>query len=566
MLKDKLFGQPSAVQIRKDKALLDLINEPDASRLIFGLRDTGYNFRTAAADIIDNSIAANANEIHVRIDITPTGHKFVFFGDDGNGMNEAEVYAAMRYGAPARNNPASLGKFGLGLKTASSSVCRNFALISKQRSDTPLTKLAWDLDHVENVGKWEMLRDPLEQHEIEAFEDLCGEIGTLVVWSKCDRLLAKNYDEPGGTKEKQAVTRLRQGLIEHLGLTYHRFLDAEDLSQRHIQIFVNDEPVEAWNPFYPEKSEQVLSEKQQTVEIESSNGDFLGSAGIKAWILPHSNTLTPENQKKAKISNRRQGFYIYREGRLINTGGWLGVFGAHGNFEPHMSLLRIEFDFSHELDEAFSVDVKKSQIRFDPIIEEYLIRLLNNPRREANNRYRRREKEAANRSILDHTSANISIGGAKNAKKPVVESANEDKQIAVVTNRHGTGIRIKQPVQNNVEPGKIHVNAVETITTGNLWEPVLRSEGTTGHVPGVVINKHHDFYQKIYQRAGSNGYSVQGMDLLLWAFAISELDNSNEELKPIFDDIREEVSSNLRRLLNDVPFPDSKDLNQDIED
>ena len=231
-----------------------------------------------------------------------------------------------------------------------------------------------------------------------------------------------------------------------------------------------------------------------------------------------------------------------------------------------MSLLRIEFDFSHELDEAFSVDVKKSQIRFDPIIEEYLIRLLNNPRREANNRYRRKEKEAANRSILDHTSANISIGGAKNTKKPVVESANEDKQIAVVTNRHGTGIRIKQPVQNNVEPSKIHVNAVETITTGNLWEPVLRSEGTTGHVPGVVINKHHDFYQKIYQRAGSNGYSVQGMDLLLWAFAISELDYSNEELKPIFDDIREEVSSNLRRLLNDVPFPDSKDLNQDIED
>ena len=566
MLKDKLFGQPSAVQIRKDKALLDLINEPDASRLIFGLRDTGYNFRTAAADIIDNSIAANANEIHVRIDITASGHKYVYFGDDGNGMNEAEVYAAMRYGAPARNNPASLGKFGLGLKTASSSVCRNFALISKQRSDAPLTKLAWDLDHVENVGKWEMLRDPLEQHEIEAFEDLCGEIGTLVVWSKCDRLLAKNYDEPGGTKEKQAVTRLRQGLIEHLGLTYHRFLDAEDPRQRQIQIFVNEEPVKAWNPFYPERSEQVLSERQQTVEIESSDGDLLGSAVIKAWILPHSNTLTPENQKKAKISNRRQGFYIYREGRLINTGGWLGVFGAHGNFEPHMSLLRIEFDFSHELDEAFSVDVKKSQIRFDPIIEEYLIRLLNNPRREANNRYRRKEKEAANRSILDHTSANISIGGAKNTKKPVVESANEDKQIAVVTNRHGTGIRIKQPVQNNVEPSKIHVNAVETITTGNLWEPVLRSESTTGHVPGVVINKHHDFYQKIYQRAGSNGYSVQGMDLLLWAFAISELDYSNEELKPIFDDIREEVSSNLRRLLNDVPFPDSKDLNQDIED
>ncbi|WP_310622180.1 ATP-binding protein [Flexibacterium corallicola] len=179
---------------------MELINEPDASRLIFGLRDTGYNFRTAAADIIDNSIAANANEVHVRIDITPDGRKYVYFGDDGDGMNEDEVHSAMRYGAPVRKNLASLGKFGLGLKTASSSVCRNFAVISRKNQEETLTKLAWDLDHVEETGKWEMRRDPLEQHELDTFEELCGDKGTLVVWSNCDRILSKHYDEPGGTK------------------------------------------------------------------------------------------------------------------------------------------------------------------------------------------------------------------------------------------------------------------------------------------------------------------------------------------------------------------------------
>ena len=186
----------------------DLINEPDASRLIFGLRDTGYNFRMAAADIIDNSIAANADEVHVRIEITSDGRKYVYFGDNGDGMDQTELHAAMRYGAPERENRASLGKFGLGLKTASSSVCRNFALISKKNLEDSLEKLAWDLDHVEKTGRWEMRRNPVEPHEKEAFEELCGDKGTLVVWSQCDRILSKNYEQPGGSNEQKAIKRM----------------------------------------------------------------------------------------------------------------------------------------------------------------------------------------------------------------------------------------------------------------------------------------------------------------------------------------------------------------------
>ncbi|WP_336083713.1 ATP-binding protein [Thalassospira sp. CH_XMU1448-2] len=538
-----------------------LINEPDASRLIFGLRDTGYNFRTAAADIIDNAIAANADTVNVRVDLLADGRKFVFFGDDGDGMDENGVHAALRYGAPVRENLASLGKFGLGLKTASSSVCRNFVLISRQSKTAPLTKLGWDLDHVEETGCWEMRNDPIEAHEHDAFEELCGDKGTLVVWSKCDRILAKNYDEPGGTKEQQAIRRLRKSLVEHLSLIYHRFLDPEDARERLIKMSVNDEAVEAWNPFYPEKSEQVLSVQQQLIPMESVDGEDIGSAKIKAWLLPHSNDLSPEEKGKARLSNKGQGFYIYREGRLINEGGWLGLF----TLEPHYSMLRIEFDFDHELDEAFYVDVKKSRILFDPSVEEYLTELLKNARREANNRSRRKQQAAAVAATINHTSANVSIGSTPNTKKPTIESVDIEKQTAVVTNNHGSGIRIKQPIQNNVPHNEIYVGAVDTITSGNLWVPVLRSEGTAGHVPGVELNKHHDFYQKVYLRAGASGYSVQGMDLLLWALAASETDFSNEEMAPIFEDIREVVSSNLRKLLRDVPLPDSADLKDDIE-
>ena len=109
----------------------DLKNEPDATRLIYGLRDTGYNFNTAAADIIDNSIAANATEVNVIIELMEDGRKFVCFGDNGDGMNANTLFDAMRYGAPTRANKASLGKFGLGLNTASTSVCLRLTVISR---------------------------------------------------------------------------------------------------------------------------------------------------------------------------------------------------------------------------------------------------------------------------------------------------------------------------------------------------------------------------------------------------------------------------------------------------
>jgi hypothetical protein len=94
----------------------------------------------------------------------------------------------------------------------------------------------------------------------------------------------------------------------------------------------------------------------------------------------------------------------------------------------------------------------------------------------------------------------------------------------------------------------------------------MRSTGDSGYVSGVKINKHHDFYQKIYQRATASGFAVEGMDLLLWAFALAEHNNTNSELEPIFEDIRDEISTNLKRLLRDLPLPDAVELGQAGDD
>lgn len=536
--------------------MTNLINDPNASRLIYGLRDTGYDVKTAAADIIDNSIAAGANTVKIQIDLMHDGRKLVYFGDDGCGMDQEEVHKAMRYGADRRPDAKSLGKFGLGLKTASSSVCKRYSVISRKLPDQALAKLTWDLEHVETQNIWEMLADPVTDDQHALFEELCGETGTLVIWENCDRLLSKDYTP--GTKEQAAIKRLTEALTKHVSLVFHRFLDAEDDRERDVAIIINETYVEPWNPFYPQRSEQVLAPKKQLVEIELPDGS-VELAYMKAWLLPHSNDMTKEeNAKFARVSARAQGFYVYREGRLIQDGGWLDVFKT---YDHHTSLLRIEFDFGFECDEFLRIDVKKSRILFHPDLEEGLYRILQPIFREANARYRRVNRDQTSKSkVVDHGSSNKNIAGTANTAKPQVATADAATQTAEINNNRGQRIKIKAPVQNNVSPETIHVEAVTTITNGNLWEPAYRSPGTEDFVPSVLLNKHHDFYQKIYQRAAANGFAVEGMDLLLYAFAMAEQNNTDPELEPVFEDIREEISSNLRKLLRNVPEVEASDL------
>lgn len=273
---------------------------------------------------------------------------------------------------------------------------------------------------------------------------------------------------------------------------------------------------------------------------------------MRAWILPHSKELNEEENERARISSRAQGFYIHREGRIIHHGGWLGVFRSD---DPHYSLLRVEFDFDHNLDEAFKIDVKKSRILFDPALEEFLKAQLTPFWKEADKRYRRKDKAIAAGLTMNHQSANRTIA-TTNAQTAAVASVDTSTQTATVNNNRGQGIKLHIPVESNVNPKSVYVETVDDITSGHVWEPAMRSPGQAGHSVGVRVNKHHDFFQKIYLRAASQGYTLDGIDYLLWAFAAAEINNSNPELTPVFEDLRDEISMNLKKLLRDTPIAD----------
>ena len=172
----------------------EIILEPDPARVMEGLRDTGYDFNTAMADIVDNSIAASATVVKVSVNLNPNGTINVYVADNGCGMNFEGLKNAMRYGSLERVDPSSLGKFGLGLKTASTAFCRSLSLLSKGIGESEYHKVQWDLDEICRINKWQLLQPEINQDEIDLLEEVTsGKNGTLVIWDKVDKKKKKTY-------------------------------------------------------------------------------------------------------------------------------------------------------------------------------------------------------------------------------------------------------------------------------------------------------------------------------------------------------------------------------------
>ena len=536
-----------------------IIVEPDPKRMIEGLRDTGYSLNTAVADLIDNSIAAEANCIKIWVKMDYAGNIKLMISDDGIGMNRDELISAMKYGSPARPNPRSLGKFGLGMKTASTAFCRCLSVISRKQSDFKTFKATWNLDHVVKEGKWELLLSTPTNEEIEFLNKTAGDkAGTLVVWEAVDRLL-KEYSEPGGKFAQNALIKSTSDLEEHISMVYQRFLDLSDVRENQkVKIWVNDKGITHWDPFCEQEGKPA---QEQAVDVETQDGTkILGKFTVRAFILPRKEEfVNPEVAERAKIGNDRQGFYIYRENRLIHHADWMGMYSQ----EPHYSLLRVEFSFNSDLDDAFQVDIKKSKIALNSELYRWVRDSFLPPvRRAAEDRYRKGQKK----SVIDlstgaHDNSNQNIREKeKDIGQAEIEVVNAEKGEVDITNPEGKTRLIIKVESKAHKPGEVFIQPVKEISDGLLWQPVL-IEGNQG----VQINMGHAYYQKVYvpnilDKDVPVG-TIQGMDALLWALSIAELKTLNESTKEHFNDLRYEVSRILRKLVETLPEPPENNSN-----
>lgn len=517
---------------------------PDPERIVNGLRDTGYNFNTAIADIVDNSISANATIVNIDINLDPFLKVNVYISDNGCGMNLDGLKNAMKYGSSERLEKNSLGKFGLGLKTASTAFCRRFAVISRCEAESELRKVQWDLDYVAQKQEWLLQFPEIEEDEEILFEKTAeGGHGTLVVWDKVDRLKMRDYKTK--TYAEKGLRKIIDTLKEHLSMVYQRYLDEDDTRASNVSIFVNGEKLRAWDPFCSkEEHTQVLQNENIPVEFpDMENASF----HIAAFILPKKGDFSSfDAEKEAKISNDLQGVYVYRENRLIHYGDWFGLMKK----EPHLSLLRIEFSFDYRLDELLSIDIKKSRILLIGELYEFFNRFFGAPRREAEKRYRDTETKKMHKSGKEaHSPSNSSIEGkASDIVDSTINPVGENS--AEVKNSNGTFTKSIKIISNS-DPKQARVIAVPDIEGSALWEPSL-----VNGKHAVNINESHPYYKKIYGPYLAQHTVVEGLDYLLWALAEAENSTCSQSSIENYEDMRHKVSRTLKKLVEDLPDPD----------
>ncbi|KAA6405801.1 ATP-binding protein [Candidatus Tokpelaia sp.] len=335
---------------------------PRASSLTESMRDIGYSPETAIADIIDNSIAAHASEVCIRFDFESPS-PWLCIIDNGSGMNRKELIAAMRYGSkrlrPERTAD-DLGRFGLGLKTASFSQCRRLTVVTSQNKK--LEAAAWDLDIVSEKDEWVL--GILEPAEISALPCIAesGATGTMVLWEKLDRLCDNSAPDKTLLYEKMEM------VDRHLALVFHRFLTGDARSGK-LVIKMNGHALEPFDPFcLSNRATQLLPE-----EICRIRGH---EVRIQPYILPHHSKLSPHEydyyQSRSEFVTN-QGVYIYRNKRLMAWGNWLRL-APKGEAAR---LARVKIDFPNALDELWTIDIKKSRAYPPPQVKDTLRQVLN---------------------------------------------------------------------------------------------------------------------------------------------------------------------------------------------
>lgn len=324
---------------------------PSASALVESLRGLGYSTETALADLVDNSISAQADLIEIDMqwnDGAPT----IAVLDDGQGMVEAELAEALRFGCEGPSlgrDPSDLGRFGLGLKTASLSQCCRVTVIS--RRDARTSALTIDLDVVAESGWVAIVPESLPAHPLLTILEKRSS-GTLVLWERMD--------------ERSGITGLdREGFFlrlqdvrEHLGMIFHRFLGGD---ARRIAIRINGRPVKPWEPF---QTSHPSTTPMRTERIRHG-GSFIT---VTPWVLPHRDRFANETAYAAAGGiggwGARQGFYVYRGKRLLVAGSWLGLGESRAWTRDEASrLARIQIDLPTDLDSDWRIDVRKSQAR-----------------------------------------------------------------------------------------------------------------------------------------------------------------------------------------------------------
>jgi hypothetical protein len=441
---------------------------PEASSMIETFRAIGYSIEAAVADIIDNSIPAFAKNIWINFE-WKGAETWLSIKDDGAGMSNNELIRAMR---PGSKNPLEdrnikdLGRFGLGLKTASFSQCRKLTVISKKNEIEP-AYWTWDLDFVNKTGKWELIKylpDGIFEIEINKLTS-----GTIVIWNDIDRLV-KNF-KVEDSKALDKFLAVMEQVKKHIAMVFHRFIESGK-----IKIYFQDRLIEAWDPYL---KDEIATQSFPQEPL------FNAKVFMKGFVLPHKSKITEARFREGegpKGWNEQQGFYIYRNERLLLAGDWLGLFRK----EEHYKLARIQIDLPNNLDAEWQIDIKKSVARPPHILKEQLKAYASQIRIQAVEVYR-------------HKGKNVKLSAGQKFVPFWIDHKRGNKWYYKINRDHPLIEKLKEQAAN--EPDKAIETLIrfieETIPTKSIYikeaeEPELQGKPFEG-------TKHNDIIKLMQQ-------------------------------------------------------------------
>lgn len=357
--------------------------DPVPSMLIESMRDIGYSFETALADIIDNSLAANATEIKIEARATPD--PIIAICDNGHGLTRDELFSSMRMGSadPRKcREKSDLGRYGLGLKTASFSQCRRMTVLS--RKNEVYSAFAWDLDLVVEKNEWNVLEigniGDIPFHDLLESND-----GTLVIWENIDRIGDVLEDK----KSLESVfNRQISEAEEHLALVFHRFLTSER-GYKKVTMFLNSVPIEPLDPFNSQHEATIIHPIEPVSE----------GVTVQSFTLPHSSKYTSkEEYERYGLRGgyqKNQGIYLYRARRLIIYGTWFNL----AKKTTLTQLCRVKIDIDNNHDEDWKIDVKKVSAQLPEGVRATVRNLINTFNSPSKKVYKRRGAKQTSDSL-----------------------------------------------------------------------------------------------------------------------------------------------------------------------
>jgi len=525
---------------------------PDAVRVTEGLRHTGYTPETAIADLIDNSIAADATEIGVRLSKGFDSKYTVWIGDNGCGMDEETLIRAMQYGSSRELARNKLSVYGLGMKMASTSFSSRFTVVTRELGGKTFSATYDLVEMKEHPWSFEV-GEATEDQEIALNETAGSGSGSVVIWEKAD--FNNSEQNPRKKRTVGKPKNLDKDIASYLGLVFHKFME-DSSGKKSLEIKVNGDLVNPFNPvhrdFLDKEWTPIVDNFEVAVEL---NGQVENVPYVLTTYKINGEYDVPNKPgalEASRMGMPTQGIYPYREGRILQKPDWLNVISFH----PDWNTMRVTLDLDPRLDGVIRTDVKKSGIALTDEMWEELKNVLELYKSQIKKINKRRKDEREKEKEKD-SGKNVDLHGGSNT---VISAVGLDLQTAGVKRISPTEVEVDTIFGTSVTnikdysgPGSrdSHILVVDDLEGGILWEPRMNGADQI-----ILLNRSHPFYRRVYLQLRQNPLAVQGLDFLLFALANAEWMTRTDRAKEQFYQMRRMMADTLRTLvleLEDVP-------------